>query len=409
MKKPNSLSTAFATYAVNQVIGEGGSGVVYGATDDVGAEFAVKVLNPERASREKLKRFENEYRFCSRNKHPNIVTVLDHGLSPDGAAFFVMPRYEGSLRSLIGHINPTTVLDLFSKVLDGVEAAHKLNVVHRDLKPENILHRKNGLELVVADFGIARFEEDELFTAVETKDGTRLANFQYAAPEQRIRGRSVDARADIYALGLILNELYTGELAHGTGFKAIASVSADFEYLDGIVDAMLRQNPATRFSDIDSVKKELIARGCEHISRQKLSALEKVVLPVSAVDDPLVTDPIRLVGGDWDNNVLSLTLSQEPNSNWVWAFRNMGSHTAVMGKGPDTFQFRGKQATISAEPRECQQIIGYFKDWLPQANRVYAEKIKQSQEQAEREERDELQRRVKQEKTRAQVLRELKF
>jgi serine/threonine protein kinase len=409
MKKPTRLSTAFATYVVNQLIGEGGSGVVYGATDEVGAEFAVKVLNPEKASREKLRRFENEYRFCSRNKHPNIITVLDHGLSPDDAAFFVMPRYEGSLRSMIGRINPAAAIDLFSKILDGVEAAHRLSVVHRDLKPENILYRKNGQELVVADFGIARFEEDELFTAVETKDGSRLANFQYAAPEQRSRGRSVDARADIYALGLILNELYTGELAHGTSFKTIGAVSGDYEYLDGIVDGMLKQDPATRFPDIDSVKKELIGRGLEHVSRQKLSTLEKVVLPVSAVDDPLVADPIRLVGVDWDTNVLTLTLSREPNPNWVWALRNMGSHTAVMGKGPDSFQFRGKHATISAGASEAQRIVDHFKDWLPKANRVYADRIKQSQEQEERKEREELQRKVEQEKTRAKVLRELKF
>jgi eukaryotic-like serine/threonine-protein kinase len=74
-------------------------------------------------------------------------------------------------------------------------------VFHRDLKPENILYDRNADRLVVADFGIAHFEEDQLLTAVETKDRERLANFKYAAPEQGIRGRPVDHRADIFAFG----------------------------------------------------------------------------------------------------------------------------------------------------------------------------------------------------------------
>ncbi len=297
MKKPKQLRTTFTTYRLIQCIGEGGSGAVYSAREENGAEFAIKILDPDKAAKkEKLKRFENEYRFCSQNKHPNIITVLDHGLSEDQAPFFVMPLYKGSLRQLIGKLTPQAALTVFEKILDGVDAAHKQGVTHRDLKPENIL-ANDSTELVIADFGIAEFEEEELYTAVETRDGARLANFQYAAPEQRTRGEKIDKRADIYAIGLILNELFTTQLAHGTNYKTIASVTSAYPYLDSLVERMLQQNPTSRYNDIDEIKRELIARGEEHVSMQRLSKLKATVIPTSEIDDPLAADPMRIVGG----------------------------------------------------------------------------------------------------------------
>ena len=91
---------------------------------------------------------------------------------------------------------------MFSKILDGVEAAHLRQIFHRDLKPENIPINPASGELVVADFGVAHFEEDDLIDSVQTKVGERLGNFEYAAPEQRRPGQVVDHRADIYSLGL---------------------------------------------------------------------------------------------------------------------------------------------------------------------------------------------------------------
>jgi serine/threonine protein kinase len=87
-----------------------------------------------------------------------------------------------------------------------------LGVNHRDLKPENILYHMESNTLGVADFGIARFRQEDLITAVKTGPQEKLANFVYAAPEQRFAGRPVDLRADIYALRLIMNEMYTGEV-----------------------------------------------------------------------------------------------------------------------------------------------------------------------------------------------------
>lgn len=408
MKKPKKVDTAFSTYRIENVIGEGGSGIVYKSKDEQGVSFAIKILNFKTATKEKMKRFKNEYTFCSQNKHRNIIAVLDYGLTNE-TPFFVMPLYESSLRPFVGKMEPKQALGIFVQILDGVEAAHKLNVVHRDLKPENILIGNNGSEAIVADFGIAEFEEEALYTAVETRDEARLANFQYAAPEQRSRGKAIDKRADIYALGLILNELFTAEIPHGTNYKTVKSISDKYAYLDSLVEKMLNQNPALRFPNIDDLKKELIARGEEFVTRQKISQLESVVIPSTEVDDILIHDPIRIVNVDWSNETLSIELNHPVNQTWVWAFKNMGNYSSLMGKDPSSFRFEGNRAIIPARSPEVQPIIDYFKNWLPKITEIYKNKLKQDQESKERREREELQNSIRKEKERADLLGRISY
>jgi len=252
--------TAFETYSRLEQAGAGGAGRVFKVRDSEGNPFALKLLNPE-AGTTKAKRFKNELMFCLKNAHRNIVNVLDYGVSSIGekrVPFYVMPFYSSTLRKLCdAGIHPDRVLPLFTQVLDGVEAAHERKVWHRDLKPENILYEPASDTVVVADFGIADFTEDELFTAVETGDQERLANFLYSAPEQRARGREVDGRADIFALGLILNEMFTGRVPQGAGFRRIADVVPRYGYFDATVDAMTQQDPESRPPDITSVKNGL--------------------------------------------------------------------------------------------------------------------------------------------------------
>jgi serine/threonine protein kinase len=118
---------------------------------------------------------------------------------------------------MIDGLSSKQVLLLFSQVLDGVEAAYRSRVVHRDLKPENVLYETEANRVLMADFGIADFEEDELLTAVASKHADRLASIAYAVPEQRVRNQQADHRADIYALGLMLNEMFTGHVLQGAG------------------------------------------------------------------------------------------------------------------------------------------------------------------------------------------------
>jgi serine/threonine protein kinase len=147
-------------------------------------------------------------------------------------------------------------LALFNQILDGLEAAHEQGVWHRDLKPENLLYDPDSRRVVIADFGIAHFAEHLLQTTIQTGPQERLANFQYAAPEQRTRSK-VDHRADIYALGLILNEMFTGQLLQGTGCKTVGSVAPLYANIDAVVDRMVRQSPAERPQSISAVRQLL--------------------------------------------------------------------------------------------------------------------------------------------------------
>lgn len=380
MKKPSILRTPFSIFHVGRCIGQGGNGYVYEIEED-GSKAAAKLLDQDRVTKEKLKRFENEYRFCSIERHPNIIQVSDYGISEDGVPFFTMPLYNSSLRSVIGKLEEDKVYEIILKVLNGVEAAHRFGVKHRDLKPENILVSKDLNEVVLTDFGISEFAEEELFTAVETDDGTRLANFQYAAPEQRIRKGTIDYTTDIYSLGLILNELFTGELALGKNHQPIGEVSEKYSYLDSIVEKMLQQSKGNRYQSIEELKVDLSARSKEYISSLKISELKKTAIPSDEVDDPIISDPMRIVDVQWENGILYIDLNHQPSENWKSAFLNMGSHTSVLGKGPEYFQFKRNTAHISVDKgNDAQRIIDHFKDWLPRVAEVYERKLQQDAE-----------------------------
>lgn len=398
------VETAFNRYELLEVIGEGGAGRVWRATDSTGMKVAVKMLAAERATTERRKRFKNEILFCERVQHPNVVRVLDHGVAGASAGatpFYVMPMLEGSFRTRLAATRDMVKrLTYFDQLLSGVEAAHLQGVVHRDLKPENVLYDQSRDVVLVADFGIAHFTDEELYTAVETAPNSRLANFQYSAPEQRTRGRATDAHTDIYSLGLMLNEIFTGEVPYGAGFKTVASVSADYAWVDEVVAEMIQQDPARRPASIDAVKRQFIARQQDFVTRQRLSQIQNAVVPVADEDDPLALEPPRVIDFDWQNGVLTLMLSRPVNPEWVQALLNMGDYTSLSGKGPETFSFAGSRASVAARESDVQPVIDYFKPWLPRATQVYRERRqRQRREAAEREksrlsaEREELERR----------------
>ena len=408
LKRSIEFETAFETYTATDVIGEGGAARVYRATDDEGTQFAVKLLKPQSTTRERRKRFKNEIDFCSRINHKNIVPVIGHGALTEGksaSVFYVMPLYSGSFRNLLEQgVKPEETGQHLVQLLDGVEAAHLKGVVHRDLKPENILYDDRNEQLVIADFGIAMFQEDELFTAVETKDTDRLANFRYAAPEQRHPGKSVDLRADIFTLGLILNEMFTGEVVSGVGYKTIADVVPEQAYLDEIVSQMIQQDPSARFSSVREIKQRLSVLQKTYVSEQKISKLSGEVVPESELDDPLITDPPKLLSFDWNDGVLKLTLSSPVNDKWVSALRNMGSYSSLLGKRPENFRFLSDRAIIDARESQVQGVIDYFKDWLPKANAVYEREIVWEKEEAQREQYERLQEQREKEEARKRVL-----
>jgi serine/threonine protein kinase len=412
LKKSISFETTFGTYVVDELLGEGGAGRVYGGTGLDGNPIALKLLAEDKATTDKRRRFKNEISFLIRNNHPNIVAVLDHGIAHGDVAgpFYVMRRYHCSLRDLmIKGIDPQKVMPLFSQILDGVEAAHLKRVIHRDLKPENVLCDKDSDIVAIADFGTARLTEDILATIIETAPTQRLANFQYAAPEQRRAGGDVQAAADIYALGLILNELFTGVIPVGTEPRRISQVSEDQAYLDDVVSKMLRQTPSDRPQSITEVKRLIQHHQSDAVSLQRLSKIDGTVIKATAIDEPLAEAPPRLVDASWDEGELTLVLDRPVSPDWVAALRNMSGYTSVLGKGPDVFSFIGKLATVRSSEHQVQAIVDNFKAWLPGATRTLKHRLEQAAQREATQEREQLKRAKETEERRLRVNRNIKI
>jgi serine/threonine-protein kinase len=210
-------------YKIEKRLGEGGMGFVYAAHQSaIEKKVAIKVLKTEFSSRpEVVARFQQEAVSACRIKHPNVVDVFDVGRLEDGRFFLVMELLEGrDLSELIAEeapLPPVRGIALALQICRALNAAHKSGVIHRDLKPENIfLHRtSDGDEIVkIVDFGIAQLRVPENAPTEErqrklTTEGTIVGTPEYMAPEQA-RGEAMDHRVDIYAVGIILYEMFTG-------------------------------------------------------------------------------------------------------------------------------------------------------------------------------------------------------
>ncbi len=381
------FETATNTYTASGVLGQGGAGTVYLVKDADGGEFALKCLNA--ADSAKRKRFSNELFFCQRNRHPNIIHVLDSGLLLEREKklpFYVMRRHSGTLReSIKAGLTPDQVLPLFDQILSGVEAAHLQGVYHRDLKPENILRDAARNLLTVTDFGVAHFEQEDLLTAVETKDQDRLANFTYAAPEQRTRGSEVDHRADIFALGLILNEMFTGSVPLAAGHPLIAQASPSHAYLDEVVGRMIKYSAGDRYATITKIKEELLARGHAFVALQKLDELRQRVVSVATPSDPLGGEDVRVISIEYEPGGLSFSLNLAPPVAWQACFLNLHAPNFVAGIAePRLVRFYQKTATVRATEQLVEWIVRLVTSWVSSANEEYREHLRREAEKAHR-------------------------
>ena len=274
--------TLLLHYRLVDKIGEGGMGVVWKAEDtNLDRDVAIKLLPPEMAERpERLERFEQEARTTGSLNHPNVVAVYDLGRH-EGAPYIVMELVPGeTLREKIAgspvsgsgsttsaFVLPRKALEYVMQIAHGLAAAHEKGVVHRDLKPENIIITPSG-QAKILDFGLAKLMHDgtdaESATRTSaggvTAPGSVMGTVGYMAPEQ-VRGRDVDHRADIFALGTILYELLAGTRAFAAEsavetMNAILTVdppalsgehSRVSPVLDRIVRRCLEKEPGERF------------------------------------------------------------------------------------------------------------------------------------------------------------------
>lgn len=207
-------------------------------------------------------------------------------------------------------------------------------------------------------------------------------------------------------------ELGQGQVAHGTGYKTIENVAPGYAYLDEIAAMMLRQSAAERPASIDEIKKELIGRKQEFITRQRLSELKQTVVPVYDLDDPLVSDPHRLSSIGYKQDVLFLYFQRPVNEKWRQAWNHMSryaSYTSIMGKGPENFRVTDEYASIAAQEDQVQQIVDYFKDWLPKANSIYTGMLQSEKQEKENALRKQLQQEIEEREKRQRVLSNIKI
>jgi serine/threonine protein kinase/Tfp pilus assembly protein PilF len=209
-------------YRVLSPLGSGGMAQVYLAEDvRLGRRLALKVLSTRTArDEERIQRFEREARAISGLNHPNILTVYDVGYD-SGMQFIATEYIEGdTLRTILdkGRLDVRQTINIGTQIAEAIAAAHGAGVIHRDLKPENVMVRADGY-VKVLDFGLAKLTTDETFTGTaadastilgETRDGVIMGTFNYMAPEQA-RGSDLDARADLFALGVLLYEMLAGQ------------------------------------------------------------------------------------------------------------------------------------------------------------------------------------------------------
>ena len=224
---PRSLigTTISDRYLIERLLGEGGMGAVYQAEHTLMRKrMAIKVLHPEMTRLpEVVARFEREAMAAAHIDHPHVVTATDFGKLEDGSFFLALEFVEGaSLREVIGagRLELGRSLHIARQMAGALQRAHTLKIVHRDLKPENVMlvDRDGDPDFVkVLDFGIAKVQMGELGTNdragpeqnVLTQAGMVYGTPEYMAPEQAL-GQPVDARADLYALGVIIYEMLTG-------------------------------------------------------------------------------------------------------------------------------------------------------------------------------------------------------
>lgn len=249
-------------YEVFRMLGQGGIGIVYLVHDrQRKEEVALKVLRPEFAKHElALQRFIREVKAVRQIDHPGIVKVLDTGKLGDDL-FYTMEYVEGtSLSELLkqkGPFGAVDALEAVAETCDILSAIHEV-VIHRDISSDNVMQSKEG-QLRILDFGTARIAGQESnLTAV----GMHLGKQCYSPPEQMMDARNVDARADIYSVGMLLYELLSGRLTYG--FESVCAARPELPAVcDEILKKALAGKPEDRYQSAAEMRDALRSTAAE--------------------------------------------------------------------------------------------------------------------------------------------------
>jgi serine/threonine protein kinase len=258
---PERLAQLLPQYHIEALIGRGGMGAVYKGTQKaLERPVAIKILPPEVDDEDAsyTERFKNEAKIMARLEHPAIVPVYDFGETSEGQLYFVMGFINGTdIHQMIqsqGRLPPEHALAITAHVCDALGYAHQHGIIHRDIKPSNILINMEG-QVKVADFGLAKAHDTSQSSGL-TKTGLAMGTPDYVAPETLSIGMVPDGRADLYAVGVMLYQMLTGQVPRGA-FDLPSKLTGCDPRFDQIVIKAMKYDREDRYPTATDLRRDL--------------------------------------------------------------------------------------------------------------------------------------------------------
>jgi eukaryotic-like serine/threonine-protein kinase len=269
-------------YVVGTLLGVGGIAAVYNAKHlKLGRDIAIKVIHQRWATDAELSaRFVREARETAALGHPAFVTVFDAGKTEDGCAYIEMDRLNGrdlyAVRTQDGPLDPERVVQIAVQVLDALSVLHARGTIHRDLKSSNIylVPSELGERVVLLDLGFAKANDQLALTQKDQMLGTPF----YISPEQYLDPSEVDARADLFSLGIVMWEVLVGDFPYEYENKR--------DLLSKVMHGKLERHPAVRRPDIPAWLDEIIARVLSHSREDRFESALAMKVALESREQP---------------------------------------------------------------------------------------------------------------------------
>ena len=362
-------STLAGRYVIEDLIGEGGMGRVYRARHaELPRRFAIKILFGELAALSDMRaRFRMEAESAARLDHTNLVPVVDVGETDEGLLYLAMEHVDGrSLATIIddeGPLDPARAVSLARRMCRGLQHAHERGMVHRDFKPDNVLVvEKDGVEVPrIADFGLAVLTEDAGGGAGRlTRKGETMGTPPYMSPEQ-LTGRPVDARSDLFSLGVVLYEMLTAQTPfEGTMFEMVRQIATEAPppmsvrapevavppELERIAQRLMATRPEDRYGSAAEVIADLDALSL----RQRRARATSAPPPVDLVIDDVPAAPVVTPGRSAMSDTGELLALVKQKRRGVVAVAIVGVGLAIAGIVA-VMVLRGREDSTSGEEK----------------------------------------------------------